>query len=34
MHDFLKTLKQKLVRFYQCEVKTFNKILGIKYRQL
>jgi len=30
MRNFLKSLKQKLIQFYQCELKTFNKILGIK----
>ncbi len=24
------SLKNKLLRFYKCEIKTFNKILGIK----
>jgi hypothetical protein len=26
----LKTIKEKLLKFYYCEVKTFNRILGIK----
>lgn len=30
MRNFLKSVKHKFNQFYQCELKTFNKILGIK----
>ncbi len=30
MRNFLNSFKQKAIQFYQCELKTFNKILGIK----
>ena len=30
MRNFITSLKQKLIKFYKCELKTFNKILGIK----
>jgi hypothetical protein len=26
----LKTIKEKFLNFYYCEIKTFNRILGIK----
>lgn len=29
MRSFLKSFKQKFNKFYQCELKTFNKILGL-----
>lgn len=30
MKDYFKTLKKKLIRFYQCDKRLFNKMLGIK----
>jgi hypothetical protein len=30
MRSLLKSFQQKFIQFYQCELRTFNRILGIK----